>query len=115
MRRIPETRRLVPVTGHRVHVPVAVVMLGVAMVLVAVVPGMPAAALVHMSEALVRPWSMVHSGTMDAEAATPMTSAARRDVAADSEAGTANNHDPDQRRRKHGASPGVTSAGRGAS
>jgi len=104
MRRIPETRRPVPVT---VHVPVAVVMPGVAMVLVAAMRGMLATALVHMPEALMRPWSMVHPRTMDAEAARAVTPAARRNLAANSEAGTADNQYPDERSRKHGASPGI--------
>jgi len=92
-------------------VPVAIVMPGLVMALVAAMRGMPAAVFVHMPKALVRPWSMAHSRMMGAEAANPVTPAARHGVAANSEAGTADNHDPDERSRKHGASPGVTSAG----
>jgi hypothetical protein len=91
-------------------VPVAIMMPGVAMMLVTAAAGMLAAALVHVPEALVRPWGMVHSRTMNTEAASPVTPAARYGVAAHSEAGTADDYDPDKRRRKHGLSPG--SAGR---
>ena len=87
-------------------VPVMIVMPGVTMVLVPAMPGMLAAAFVHMPEALVRPRGGVHSGTMSAEAVPTMTAAARDSVAADSEAGTADDHDPDDR-SEHGASPGL--------
>ena len=112
VRRVPKACRPMPPAGHRMLVPVAIMMPGVAMMLVTAAAGMLAAALVHVPEALVRPWGMVHSRTMNTEAASPVTPAARYGVAANSEAGTADNHDPDERSGKHGVSPGVTSAGR---
>ena len=95
-----------PVPGRRVLVVAVIVMPGVAMVLVAAAPGMAHVVAVRMPEALVRPRGGVHSGAMSAEAAPSMTAAARNSLAADSEAGTADDHDPDDR-SEHGASPGL--------